>query len=161
MNTIDATPHISVGDVSPCSVRATRSLNWRSVQIPRDGPQLRENPRTTTEKLSGLKETGPFARRSRASARQNRNPMPCKRQRRTTTLRKVSKRICFNARASGGSSWPDRFCDEAWQAAAHNLRDGQPQSCDLRMAEGVRSRAESCGSPPRPQAGARSSGWGS
>jgi hypothetical protein len=36
MNTIDATPHISVGDVSPCSVGATCSLNCRSVLIPRN-----------------------------------------------------------------------------------------------------------------------------
>src|ERR1700686_2462829 len=36
MNTIDATPHVSGGDVSPCSVGATCSLNWRSVLIPRN-----------------------------------------------------------------------------------------------------------------------------
>src|SRR6202051_4702004 len=36
MNTVDATPHVSGSDVSPCSVGATCSLNWRSVVIPRN-----------------------------------------------------------------------------------------------------------------------------
>jgi hypothetical protein len=36
MNTIDATPHVSVGDASPCSVGATCSLNCGSVLIPRN-----------------------------------------------------------------------------------------------------------------------------
>jgi hypothetical protein len=126
MNTIDATPHISVGDVSPCSVRATRSLNWHSVQIPRTALLLRVNPRTSTEKLSGLKEMEPICAVI-APAQQRDNP--CNATQRPLHFSSARQRcvhrnpLCFSPRARRGSSWSDRPCDMAWRARVRRRQD--------------------------------------
>lgn len=131
MNTIDATPHVSGGDVSPCSVRATRSLNWHSVQIPRTTPLLGVNPRTSTEKLSGVKEMEQIcAVIAPAYLRGN----PCNAMPRGLHFSSARHRcvyrnlLCFSPRARRGSSWPDRLCDMAWRAATRRRQDGHPRS---------------------------------
>jgi len=53
MNTIERTPHVSVGDVSPCSVGATRWLNFRSVVLRRNmANEAPPNPAASIEVIA-------------------------------------------------------------------------------------------------------------